>query len=442
MKMKRLMIAACVIAVLTVCALAFVSSEAASDGFALALTPAPTPTPAPTATADWSGWTFGTQSTPTPMATVDLSGWTFDADSTPAPTRTPGLLEWVDWEAGRFDGTKPAPTPDAVPQFDFSEAEEDPGLAKVVEQLGIHIDYDYPYLPTHLDPVCAFGWIATESGYNGDDFYVIYRQHYATHVQEYLDYLASMGYRIVRQECDLEGLVEWHALCPSPAADGSGLMEKLRIFHAPLQELMVVSYPYLDAFLYSVWGETSGIGADFGVYRSPSFSHTMTIAPDCSVTVEEIRFPQSVDVYAPLEQDLYQVRSKAYWQNVILYSPLIGSGLWRLDDGKGNAFPSVRLSFDTPVDADFVRRLRILRGDVDDEYLNCAEPPILLACNSNGVLTAWTEEMQTDELWVLFRPINCHALKPQRLYICLQDPADPWIGDLRQWAYADFFQHE
>ena len=43
-------------------------------------------------------------------------------------------------------------------------------------------------------------------------------------------------------------------------------------------------------------------------------------------------------------------------------------------------------------------------------------------------------------MWVLFPPQYREWYTPRRVYLYEKDPDDPWIGDLRQWEYVDFYE--
>lgn len=43
-----------------------------------------------------------------------------------------------------------------------------------------------------------------------------------------------------------------------------------------------------------------------------------------------------------------------------------------------------------------------------------------------------------SEVWLVFPP-GCGIDTLQRLYFCLEDDSNPWIGDLRDWAYMNVF---
>ena len=112
-----------------------------------------------------------------------------------------------------------------------------------LETFGFDDSVAYPYLPTHIDPVCYRGYLSLVSGYKDGDCYAAYGGWSEEEVQDYLNFFTYLGYDCAERACDLPGVREWHCANPTPREDGKGLLENVKVFYAAEHEMLVIAYP-------------------------------------------------------------------------------------------------------------------------------------------------------------------------------------------------------
>ena len=70
-----------------------------------------------------------------------------------------------------------------------------------VETFGFDESVEYPYMPTHLDPVCYRGYLSLTSGFKDGDCYAAYGGWNEAEVQDYLNFLMYLGYECAEYSC-------------------------------------------------------------------------------------------------------------------------------------------------------------------------------------------------------------------------------------------------
>lgn len=312
-------------------------------------------------------------------------------------------------------------------------------VAYAVETFGFDDDLAYPYFPTHLDPVCYNGYLSLTAGFKDGESYAAYGGYTDTDVQDYLGYLQYWGYEVTEHSSALEGIREWHAVCPSPRNDGKGLMEKMRVYHSPEWEMLTVAYPYLDGVLYETWSESTFYA--FGSRQAFALPYAMEVA-GVGMTIDEIRCMDEVEIFSETEP-VMSPHSSMRMNDELRMTPGAENS-WRLNvtgniNKRHRSILGVHLSFDRPVHQEWLEKLCLATAEVSEQEAHFAQVPMLYLYESNGTLHTWTDETESSSVWVLFPPCYYGDQEAWRIYARVMETANAWIGDLREWTYVDLY---
>lgn len=314
-----------------------------------------------------------------------------------------------------------------------------------LETFGFDDSVAYPYLPTHIDPVCYRGYLSLVSGYKDGDCYAAYGGWSEEEVQDYLNFFTYLGYDCAERACDLPGVREWHCANPTPREDGKGLLENVKVFYAAEHEMLVIAYPYLDAFLYESWGEAS---MTYPYYKSRLTEHVPYTFEDVAgrdVTVERIIYTRDMSVVSREKPALrlhaedpsdshkmaLELRDEPYHDTWIMLPS---------EDEEDLLLFILLIAFDEPVDKAYVDRLHFAAADTDPSSVHQAEFPMFYGWDDRCALYPWTEDTVADNLWVIFPYRICDIEEAKRVYLCVQEPGQQWMGDLRQWRQAEIYE--
>lgn len=336
----------------------------------------------------------------------------------------------------------------AAPVFHAqAEEEADFDLCVYAETLfGFESMAYYPYLPTHIDPVSYDGGIALDVGLKGDQLYAVYHSWQEDDLSHYLDYLAYFGYAVTPVDCALPSVSAWRAAGPGTASEGRPLLQELEIYHVSERQLLAVAYPYLDAWILDAWIDQPDwiIGDPFKLSKLPC---TLQLAEDTVITVEEFALTKKLNVYgqkdlsfAPYVDSALKGRGfKARALNTV--NPDTALHFFEVDKYPSSRFMMcVRISFDEASRSKILSSLRVAAADTSmSEYADVISLPMLQMNSLEPEKFLFSAAAPTaSDLWLLFPPYAYEAGDYQRLYFCLQEEDDPWIGDLRDWTYMDF----
>ena len=313
-----------------------------------------------------------------------------------------------------------------------------------VETFGFDESVEYPYMPTHLDPVCYRGYLSLTSGFKDGDCYAAYGGWNEAEVQDYLNFLMYLGYECAEYSCEIPGTLEWQLSNPTPREDGKGLLDNVKVFYAAEKEMLVIAYPYVDAFLYESWSESTLSYPYWRYLLNEPTPYTFENISGHTITVEEIIYARDMSVCSQ-EKPVFRLHTED--PNDPYKMILVPRGepyhdMWLMDapEEEDLLLMMVRLTFDQPVDKQFVDRLHIAVADSDFESAHQAEFPMMYGWDDLCVLSPWTEDTVSSNLWAVF-PFRYYDLEAtKRVYLYLQEDDQTWIGDLREWTYADVYQ--
>lgn len=309
----------------------------------------------------------------------------------------------------------------------------------------------YPYLPTFLDPVNYFGYVSLTSGVKGDTHYAVYPCDSENDLALYRGYLEYWGYESAPMECELPGVAAWRMNSAGTAHEGRPLMQTVDVYYAAEQGIMAVTYSYLDAWIYDAWLAQP----DWQTYDhfDPAYLPQMLwLREDLPVMVEEFFLADLLFVTAGEELSLYpydaallQMRDLHIRSIKEADLPLTQHVLYTEPDSPNNhsQMLCVRVSCESGVRADLLRSLRAALADADEndpQYADCTDVPMLLLTRSeeDPLIFTLAEEEAASDLWLVFPPSVYRDGDVMRLYLCLEDENNPWIGDLRDWQYVNF----
>lgn len=310
-------------------------------------------------------------------------------------------------------------------------------------------DY-YPYLPTFFDPVNYYGYISLTGGVKDDAYYAVYPCDTAESLMPYFDYLAYWGYTGAPMECDLLGVEAWHMTSSETSCEGRPLMQTLDVYFAEEHGVMAVACSYLDAWIYDEWLAHP----DMFTYDhfDPSYlPSTLWLGEDVSIIVEEFFLTDQLFVNSEEELSLWPYDAELLQHRDLQIRSMQETGASMtqhiLHADSGNAVNKVqmlcvRVSCESGVRADLLRSLRAALADADEndpQYADCTDVPMLLLTQSeeDPLIFTLAEEAASD-LWLVFPPSVYRDGDVMRLYLCLEDENNPWIGDLRDWQYVNF----
>lgn len=316
----------------------------------------------------------------------------------------------------------------------------------VAELFGFEESMAYPYLPMHIDPVCYRGYLSITGGMKDEAYYAAYGGWSAQNVESYREYLEFWGYECADQPCELPGVKAWTLSNPSPEAGCDGLLNEIRLYHVADREILVITYPYLDAFLYDEWVYTTFSYPYWKAYEKESIPFVLQLSDQKQVTVEETCFGEELLVHTKNTLILgpYDLEMLADGFADIEQVDL-ERGIWHMSAAQSRNseqrmnFPCIRLVFEDEVDKAFLDTLCAALADSEYQYADCASPAMFCASEKDGILSIVDIDTKVSSVWVVFPPGFNDPLEPRRLYLRMRDPQEPWIGDLRQWTYADFF---
>lgn len=318
----------------------------------------------------------------------------------------------------------PAPAP----------AEEDP-VDALMARFGLICAEELPYLPSLIDPVSVLGHIAIAAGYSDGRTTAIYGADEAR-LEMYLGYLGALGYEVTAADGAPEGLRAWHAKGPANGRQPA-LFTDVEILHDGVNDLLIVRYDYLDAWIADEWlwrRDTERTSA-----RLP---RQMPLEEGLSVTVEEVRFVDWIAVNGVTEPDVAPYTPE--------YLAEIGVGRLTVADKLGNPagcalfstgrgapliFPCVRISFDESRRDEVLRRLRgAAAREMGYRYDDCGCLHMLLMdAVTTDRLTLTPPASTGSELWMVFPPRYYEDGDRLALWLTLADESAPWLADPRAW---------
>lgn len=311
-------------------------------------------------------------------------------------------------------------------------------------------DY-YPYLPTFFDPVNYYGYISLTGGVKDDTYYAVYPCDTAEWLMSYFDYLAYWGYTGAPMECDLPGVEAWHMTSTESSCEGRPLMQTLDVYFAEDHGVMAVACSYLDAWIYDEWLAHP----DMFTYDHFDPSHlpsTLWLSEDVSIMVEEFFLTDQLFVNSeedlslwPYDAELLQFRDLQI-RSMQKTGASMTQHILHVDSGSAvnkAQLLCVKVSCGSSAQAEVLHSLRAALAEANDrttEYADCTDVPMLLLTQSekDPLLFTLADEESASDLWLVFPPSVYRTGDVLRLYLCMEDENDPWIGDLRDWQYVNF----
>lgn len=307
----------------------------------------------------------------------------------------------------------------------------------------------YPYHPTHIDPINYTGYVAWDGGLLGDWNYTYYTgwTEETNKLQDYLDFLAYWGYVVEQQPFDEPGITAWRAVSTEQRTDRRPLLPTVYVYHSASIGMLMIAYSELDALIYDQWLDAPSWRA-WNVYDPVILPVDVQLSEDVTVTVEGFLCKKELFILADGELE-YAPYSEAVLAGHGIYRETIDVGDQRLHhlycDMAGwsdQELMCVKVSFDAAQSQQIVPYLRAglvadlsADGNGDGMYVSIVQ----LAENpqSKGVY-AVPDPNDCNALWLIFPYFQREENEVERLYLCLEDENDPWIGDLRDWQYVNF----
>lgn len=307
----------------------------------------------------------------------------------------------------------------------------------------------HQYHPTHVDPISYNGYVAWDGGLIGDLDYTYYGGWYEDerNVRDYLAYLEYWGYTIEKQPYDEPDIDAWCATSTEQRTDRRPLMPTVYVYHIKSEGLLMIARSSLDGYIYDQWLDNPD-WQTWKVYDPQKLPLEVQLTEEITVTVEGFLRKEELFIladgeleHAPYSTDVLE------GHGVLLESMAVGNEMLHhlccdLEENSDQELMCVKLSFDAAVSQQVVPYLRAgLVPDLTDDgcgdcmyvsVLQLAESP-----DSKGVYTIPDPEDCTA-LWLVFPYFQREDDEVERLYLCLEDENNPWIGDLRDWQYVNF----
>lgn len=305
------------------------------------------------------------------------------------------------------------------------------------------------YNPTHIDPLNYTGYIAWDGGLIGDMDYTYYTGWHegGQNVQDYLTYLEYWGYTIEKQPDDGPDVDAWCATSTDQRIDRRPLLPNVYVYHIKSEGVLMVARSALDGYVYDQWLNNPEWRSR-NVYDPVQFPVEVQLAEDISVTVEGFLRKEELFILADGELD-YAPYSKAVLEGhgILLESTVAGNEMLHhlycdLEENPDQELMCVKLSFDAAVSQQVVPYLRVgfVADLTDDSCGDCMYVSILQLAespDSKGVY-AIPDPEDCTALWLVFPYCQREGDEVERLYLCLENENNPWIGDLRDWKYVNF----
>ena len=309
----------------------------------------------------------------------------------------------------------------------------------------------YPYLPTFLDPVNYYGYISLTSGVKDDTYYAVYPCDSENDLALYCGYLEYWGYAGAPMDCDLPGVTACRMTSTETAREDRQLMQTVDVYYVAEQGIMAVAYAYLDAWIYDAWLACPD-WQTYDLFDHDDLPQMLWLNKHVTVTVEEFFLADLLFVTAgeefslyPYDAGLLQFRDLHIQSVKEADSPFTQHVLHTEPDSPNNhsQMLCVKVSCDHSVRAELLHSLRAALADADEnnpQYADCTDVPMLLLTQSEEEPLFFTiaDEESASDLWLVFPPSVYREGDVMRLYLCLEDEKDPWIGDLRDWQYVNF----
>ena len=306
----------------------------------------------------------------------------------------------------------------------------------------------YPYRPTFLDLVNYEGYIALNGGVKGDEYYAVYTGWSVQKVVQYLGYLEYWGYEGEKMTCDLPGVMAWRMTSTEIPDEERPLLQNVDVYYVEARCLLVIAYPYLDAWLIDEWLLRPEWG-NFMPFDPVALPCGMQLGEDVYVTVEEAFYTDQLYVVAEEELFLYPYGAQILQERelVIASFALSDATLYDLQvesRASNRKMVCVRLSCTDDARAELIRSLSAALASADDyapEYADCVDVPMLMLTRSGDDQAYFVpaDEAESGDLWLVFPPDMHNERVAKRLYLRLRDEETPWIGDLRDWQYLNFW---
>lgn len=319
----------------------------------------------------------------------------------------------------------------------------------VLEVFGLEDTAYYPYLPLHIDPVSYSGACSMVGGLNGDTYYVGYSCYKAEDVERYLDYLHYWGYEAEETSSAIPDMNAWHLVGVGTDADVARrpLVPVIDVYQAVERELLIVAYSYLDAWLYDAWLEKPEWGWMNNPFKAESLPYTLQLREDVAICVAEVRLAKELYIVADEELLIYPYSLPLLEERDVAMSAINFGEKWLHHwkyDRNSTTIPymlCVRIAFDKSLRDEILHSLRAATANVEQsEYGDCVDVSMMFLSQYAEDDVLFTSDLSDteSEVWLVFPP-GCGIDTLQRLYFCLEDDRDPWIGDLRDWAYMNVF---
>ena len=307
----------------------------------------------------------------------------------------------------------------------------------------------HQYHPTHIDPISYTGYVAWDGGLIGDLDYTYYGGWYEDerNVRDYLAYLEYWGYTIEKQPYDEPDIDAWCATSTEQRTDRRPLMPTVYVYHIKSEGLLMVARSSLDGYIYDQWLDNPD-WQTWKVYDPQKLPLEVQLKEGISVTVEGFLRKEELFILADGELD-YAPYSKAVLQGhgILLESTVAGNETLHhlycnLEEDPDQELMCVKISFDATVSQQVIPYLRagFVADLADDGCGDCMYVSVLQlaeSTDSKGVYTIPDPEDCTA-LWLVFPYCQREDDEVERLYLCLEDENNPWIGDLRDWQYVNF----
>lgn len=311
----------------------------------------------------------------------------------------------------------------------------------------------HPYLPTFVDPLNCFGYLSAHGGVSldGEMYYVSYHCENEEWAALYRDYLGYWGYACAPMDCDLPGVSAWRMTSTDPAPLLRPLLPTVEVYYNAERSLLVVGYSYLDVWIIDEWLRRPEWGSsDYFDFSIPPF--TLPLRDDAIITVEEIVLADSLFVATSQELSVYPYTLPLLEEHRLTTTTLGTADVpvthYYLDAGTNNVgnpayMVCVRLSFNNNYRKTILKSLRAAVTDLDIAdplYADCVAPSMLMltALDKEQRIFTLPTETEDADLWLVFPPSIYESGDKLRLYFCMADEDNPWIGELRDWRVMNF----